>query len=167
MIVSFENPIQSIMKNLFLFFVLFAITFTSCDLDSSEVILVENERNVSLRFKNTSDIDFDAIQSLGLDINTLKSGESTEYFNFNRLVTDEDNNASFSVVVNIQDANFSNEIQDNPLTCGSGGCSMGYDNSYKNYIRDGSYSLILDVSSDYTNEGRNDDAYIITRLIKE
>ena len=145
------------------------LVFTSCDLtQSDEIQPVEVSKDISFRFKNISNVDMQSIfTTFSQNIATLNAGEATDYIEISRLVVDDDNNITALVSGQIDDMTFNNQQEDpSMINCGAG-CSNPSQHTNNRYIRSGTYTLTIDVSSEYSGEGRNEGVHLITRLVSE
>ena len=143
------------------------LVFTSCDLTNSEEIrTLEEVEEVSFRFQNISDVDIQSISAtFGHDVEALNAGEATEYISINRLVVDEEDNITALITGEIDGVTFNNQQENSTMIECTTGC--GGDNHVNTtFIKSGTYTLTIDVSNDFSEEGRNNkDVHLVTRLV--
>lgn len=143
------------------------LIFTSCDVTNSEEIRTfQDTEDVSFRFQNISNVDIQSISTtFSQSVDALDAGEVTEYISINRLVIDEEDNITTLISGEISGATFNNQYEKSSPTICTTGCGDNHQIITK-FINSGEYTLTIDVSDDFSEEGRNNDVHLITRLVK-
>ena len=141
---------------LFAFLFLFSIVFTSCDM-----IEGISTGTVSIRFENTSDTDLEDVIAFGLNVKTLSAGELGEYFEVEGVKIDANGDPIFSLYSNIDGIQFDDTPKRKCEMCGA-----GYHSDLENLKR-GKYTLSIDLSEAYTNDGDNSLLFLTTTFNKD
>ena len=141
---------------LFAFLFLFSIGFTSCDM-----IEGISTGTVSIRFENISDTDLEDIMAFGINVKTLNAGELGEYFEAENVKIDANGEPIFSLYSKINGVQFDDTSKKKCEMCG-----VAYHEELEELKR-GKYTLSIDLSRAYTEDGDNSLLYLTTGFNKD